>query len=212
VVAIKISRRPRRLMRSCELARGCDPPGVRAGPAHAGLDVAAAAPGVAGLLGRYSNWTSWTDRLPAADKTGARGPESGSRARGIARRLSERDVTELVTRYGQGQTVYDLSERSAFIEPPCPGTCIAGASGCEASAWTSRRSMPPRSSTSGACPSLGLDASSASTAAPSGERFGDGAFGCEIPRGGSGNDTTRASVIDCRHAPELVVHRVRLRH
>jgi hypothetical protein len=22
------------------------------------------------LLGRYSNWTSWADRLPATDKTG----------------------------------------------------------------------------------------------------------------------------------------------
>jgi hypothetical protein len=63
------------------------------------------------LLGRYSNWTSWTDRLPATDKTGELRRESQSRARRTARRLSEGDVAELVTRYQQGATVYDLAER-----------------------------------------------------------------------------------------------------
>jgi hypothetical protein len=36
------------------------------------------------LLGRYSNWTSWTDRLPAPDKTGELSRESRSRARRTA--------------------------------------------------------------------------------------------------------------------------------
>lgn len=63
------------------------------------------------LLGRYSNWTSWTDRLPAPDKTGELSRESRSRARRTARRLSDGDVAELVTRYQEGATVYDLAER-----------------------------------------------------------------------------------------------------
>jgi hypothetical protein len=63
------------------------------------------------LLGGYSNCAYWTDLLPAADKTGELRRESRSRARGTARRLSECDVAELVTRYRKGATVYDLAER-----------------------------------------------------------------------------------------------------
>ena len=63
------------------------------------------------LLGRYSNWTSWTDRLPGADKTGELGRESRSQTRRTARRLSEGDVTELISRYEDGATVYDLAKR-----------------------------------------------------------------------------------------------------
>ena len=63
------------------------------------------------LLGRYSNWISWTDRLPATDKTGELSRESRSRARRTARRLSDGDVAELVTRYQEGATVYDLAKR-----------------------------------------------------------------------------------------------------
>jgi hypothetical protein len=63
------------------------------------------------LLGRYSNWTSWADRLPETDKPGELRRESRSRARRTARRLSEGDVAELVTRYQLGATVYDLAKR-----------------------------------------------------------------------------------------------------
>jgi transposase len=63
------------------------------------------------LLGRYSNWTSWANHLPGADKPGELRREGRSRARGKARRLSEYDVTDLVTRYSDGATVYDLAER-----------------------------------------------------------------------------------------------------
>jgi DNA-directed RNA polymerase specialized sigma24 family protein len=63
------------------------------------------------LLGRYSNWTSWADRLPATDKTGEHSRKSRSRARRTARRLSDRDVAELVTRYQEGATVYELAKR-----------------------------------------------------------------------------------------------------
>ena len=63
------------------------------------------------LLGRYSNWTSWADRLPSLDQTSGHRLESRPHTRGIARRLSESDVTELVTRYREGATVYDLAER-----------------------------------------------------------------------------------------------------
>jgi hypothetical protein len=63
------------------------------------------------LLGRYSNWTSWADHLQSLDQTGGPGPESRSRPRGTARRLSECDVTDLVMRYRDGATVYELAER-----------------------------------------------------------------------------------------------------
>ena len=63
------------------------------------------------LLGRYSNWTSWTDRLPVTDKTGDLSRESRSRARRTARQLSDGDVAELVTRYQEGATVYELAKR-----------------------------------------------------------------------------------------------------
>ena len=63
------------------------------------------------LLGRYSNWTSWAYRLRSLDQTGERRHESLPNARRIARRLSEGDVTELITRYSEGATVYDLAER-----------------------------------------------------------------------------------------------------
>jgi len=64
------------------------------------------------LLGRYSNWTSWADHLQSLDQTLRPRPESRSRRpRGTARRLSECDVTDLVTRYRDGATVYELAER-----------------------------------------------------------------------------------------------------
>jgi hypothetical protein len=63
------------------------------------------------LLGRYSNWTSWANRVRSLDQTARPSLESRPRARGTARRLSESDLTELVTRYQDGATVYELAER-----------------------------------------------------------------------------------------------------
>ena len=63
------------------------------------------------LLGRYSSWTYWTDRVRSLDQTGERRGESRPRGRATAQRLSERDVTDLITRYRDGATVYDLAER-----------------------------------------------------------------------------------------------------
>jgi len=77
------------------------------------------------LLGRYSDWTSWTDRLPATDKTGELSRESRSRARRTARRLSESDVAELVTRYQEGATVYDLAKRFSIHRTTVSGREIA---------------------------------------------------------------------------------------
>ena len=62
------------------------------------------------LLGRYSNWTSWADHLQSLDQTGGHRHESRPHTRGIARRLSESDVTELIARYREGATVYDLAD------------------------------------------------------------------------------------------------------
>jgi hypothetical protein len=63
------------------------------------------------LLGRYSNWAYWTDRVRSLAKTAGPRRESPPSARGTARRLTEREVTELITRYRDGATVYDLAER-----------------------------------------------------------------------------------------------------
>lgn len=63
------------------------------------------------LLGRYSNWASWADRLQHLDQTDVRKHEGGPHTRGIARRLSESDVTQLITRYQDGATVYHLAQR-----------------------------------------------------------------------------------------------------
>jgi DNA-binding transcriptional ArsR family regulator len=63
------------------------------------------------LLGCYSKWTSWADRLQSLDQTCGHRYESRPHARGIARRLSESEVTELITGYREGRTVYDLAER-----------------------------------------------------------------------------------------------------
>jgi hypothetical protein len=64
-----------------------------------------------GLLGRYSSWTYWTDRVRSLAQAAADRHDEPAPVRGTARRLSECDVTELVQRYQQGATVYDLAER-----------------------------------------------------------------------------------------------------
>ncbi len=63
------------------------------------------------LLGRYSNWTSWADRARSIDRRGPDRTEARARTRGTARRLTEDEVTELVTDYEGGATVYDLAKR-----------------------------------------------------------------------------------------------------
>jgi DNA-binding CsgD family transcriptional regulator len=63
------------------------------------------------LLGRYSNWTSWADRVRSIDRRGPDRTEARARTRGTARRLTEDEVTELVTDYEGGATVYDLAKR-----------------------------------------------------------------------------------------------------
>ena len=60
------------------------------------------------------------------------GTRPGHPARGIARRLSESDVTELITRYREGATVYDLAERYGIHRTTVSAT--AGASRCGGSA------------------------------------------------------------------------------
>jgi len=63
------------------------------------------------LLGRYSNWTSWTDRLQVLGETDSRRREDSPVGRGVARRLTRDEVAQLAVEYQNGATVYDLAER-----------------------------------------------------------------------------------------------------
>jgi lambda repressor-like predicted transcriptional regulator len=63
------------------------------------------------LLGRYSNWTNWTDRLEGLGKARQLGRPQASIRRATVRRLSEPQLTELVAGYEAGASVYDLAER-----------------------------------------------------------------------------------------------------
>jgi hypothetical protein len=62
------------------------------------------------LLGRYSNWISWTDRLQELGETRRR-PDGETVTRGVARRLRPDEVAQLAAKYQEGATVNDLAER-----------------------------------------------------------------------------------------------------
>ena len=107
------------------------------------------------LLGRYSNWTSWTDRLPAPGKTGDLKREGRSRARRTARRLSESDVAELVTRYQEGATVYDLAKRFSIHRTTVSGHLHRRGVRLRGLALIGDRLWSPPGSTSRVGPQLG---------------------------------------------------------
>ena len=63
------------------------------------------------MLERYSRWTFWTERVKPALGMRADRPAPPPSNRGIARRLTDDEVTELVEHYRDGATVYDLASR-----------------------------------------------------------------------------------------------------
>jgi DNA-binding NarL/FixJ family response regulator len=64
------------------------------------------------LLGRYSNRTSWANRLQCLPKATSEGATDTVRARrSSATRLSSGQVAELINGYHSGQTVYELAAR-----------------------------------------------------------------------------------------------------
>jgi hypothetical protein len=84
-----------------------------------GSNLSSPAPRISHLLPHPSLWSSWvatpTGHLGQIgwflDQTGGHRHESPPHTRGIARRLSDYEVTELITRYREGATVYDLADR-----------------------------------------------------------------------------------------------------
>jgi hypothetical protein len=63
------------------------------------------------LLGRYSSYTYWTERVESLGKTVSERQERRPRVRKSARRLAKHQVSELIAGYQDGATVYELAQR-----------------------------------------------------------------------------------------------------
>jgi predicted DNA-binding protein YlxM (UPF0122 family) len=63
------------------------------------------------LLGRYSSQTLWAKRLSDLNRGHMRRSSPPPSVRRVARRLSQRQLADLVAGYEAGATVYSLAER-----------------------------------------------------------------------------------------------------